>query len=51
LGIGSVSADQFEPVQTQGVLSGKAIVQVATNSKHSLFLSDDGLVFACGDNT
>lgn len=27
------------------------IVQVATGKKHSLFLSDNGIVYACGDNS
>lgn len=27
------------------------IIQVATGAKHSLFLSDDGMVYGCGDNS
>ena len=31
-------------------LSGHNIVAVATGRQHSLFLTDDGIVFSCGDN-
>jgi alpha-tubulin suppressor-like RCC1 family protein len=52
LGIGAQITSQNEPipVDNTGVLFNKTIVDVSTGENHSLLLSSDGLLFACGYN-
>jgi alpha-tubulin suppressor-like RCC1 family protein len=47
LGIGTQSTSQLTPVQVT-LLSG--IKAISASSTHSLFLKNDGTVWACGDN-
>jgi alpha-tubulin suppressor-like RCC1 family protein len=59
LGVTSVTTDtaiRFIPTQVLNYSGGtgtyiSGIAQIAAGNGHSLFLSSDGTVFACGDNT
>jgi alpha-tubulin suppressor-like RCC1 family protein len=59
LGVTSVTTDtanRFIPTQVLNYSGGtgtyiSGITQIAAGNGHSLFLSSDGAVFACGDNT
>ena len=49
LGVGDTE-DRLVPTLLRGELENKSVVQVAAGSKHTMFVTADGLVFACGCN-
>ena len=52
LGNGGVTTSNIPvPVTMSGVLSGKTISQISSNSAHTLVLASDGLAFSWGTNT
>jgi len=50
LGLG-VTGPRNVPTLLRGELENKSVMQVAAGNGHSMFVTEDGLVFACGDNS
>ena len=44
------TVNRLVPTLLRGELANKAVVQVAAACCHTLFLTEDGLVFVCGEN-
>ena len=49
LGVGGTH-DRLVPTLLRGELANKSVLQVAAGSNHTMFVTADGLVFACGSN-
>ena len=49
LGVGDTE-NRRVPTLLRGELENKSVLQVAAGSDHTMFVTADGLVFACGDN-
>ena len=49
LGLGGTE-NMLVPTLMRGELENKSVMQVAAGYKHTIFVTADGLVFACGDN-
>ena len=50
LGLGGIEEEQIFSPREISLLNGKRIMSISTSFSHSLFLTEDGILYSCGNN-